>query len=139
MPPVYQLQVIAPEQMVYEGRAVSLVAPGREGYFGVLAHHAPMVAELATGVLTVEEERGARRRFAITGGFLEVEHDQVHVLADAAEAGEDIDVARAQAAERRAREWLARHRPEVDIARAQAALQRALNRLRVAGVERTQR
>jgi F-type H+-transporting ATPase subunit epsilon len=136
MPPVYELTVLAPERTVYRGRARSLVAPGVEGYFGVLAHHAPMVAGLGTGLLEVEDEAGMTRSFALSGGFLEVGGNEVHILADVAEAAEDIDVARAEAAQRRARERLGSRDQSIDVARAQAALQRALNRLRVAGQRR---
>tara|TARA_B100001123_G_scaffold427520_1_gene543201 strand:+ start:5658 stop:5981 length:324 start_codon:yes stop_codon:yes gene_type:complete len=74
--------------------------------------------------------------FAIGGGFLEVHSDHVTVLADAAEAAEDIDVDRAEEARRRAEERLEGARDEsvseADLARAQASMQRALLRLRVA-------
>ena len=137
MPPVYELKVVAPEHAVYEGRARSLVAPGVEGYFGVLAHHAPMVAELGTGRLTIEDEDGRRRLFAVTGGIVTVSYGQVSILADAAESAEEIDVERAQAAEDRAKGRLGPGGKAMDAARAEAALQRALNRLRVAGEGRT--
>jgi F-type H+-transporting ATPase subunit epsilon len=110
----------------------SLVAPGVEGYFGVLARHAPMVAELTTGELSVLNEQGERDFFAISGGYLEVGMDRVVVLADASEAAEEINLDRARAAERRARERLAGQQREVDMTRAESALRRAINRLRVA-------
>lgn len=132
MPPVYELRVVSPEHIVYEGRARSLVAPGVEGYLGVLAHHAPMVAELGTGRLTVEDEEGRRRLFALAGGVLTVSYGHVSILADTAEGAEEIDVERARAAEARAKGRLSSDGGDVDGARAEAALQRALNRLRVA-------
>ena len=132
MPPLYELAVISPQRTVYRGKAQSLVAPGAEGYFGVLARHAPMVAALAVGELDVVNERGERKRLAVSGGLLEVTWDGVVVLADGAEPSEEIDVARAQAARQRAAERLRSHAADLDLLRAEAALQRALNRLRVA-------
>ena len=131
MPPLYDLSVLAPDHTVFEGRVQGLVAPGSEGYFGVLARHAPMVAELTTGELWVANERGEREFFAISGGFLEVGWDRVTVLADAAENVAEIDVERAQAAEERARRRLRPRGADVDLVRAEAALRRALNRERI--------
>jgi F-type H+-transporting ATPase subunit epsilon len=130
--PAFAISLLTPERQVYTGRAVSLVAPGSDGYLGVLAYHAPLVAELTVGKLSLVEEKGRRRLFAVSGGVLEAGGNEVTILADAAEPAEGIDLERARAAERRAGERLGQ-RGEVDVARAQAALQRALNRLRVAG------
>jgi F-type H+-transporting ATPase subunit epsilon len=74
---------------------------------------------------------------AISGGFLEVRPDRVIVLADAAERAEEIDVERAEAARRRARERLAQRRElGIDGARTEAALRRSLARLKVAETRR---
>jgi F-type H+-transporting ATPase subunit epsilon len=131
MPPLYDLTILAPDRRLLEGRVAGLVAPGWDGYFGVLARHAPMVAELSTGELAVVNEQGERRFWAVSAGVLEVGWDRVTVLADAAEAAQEIDVERARAAAERARGRLRSHRPDVDTVRAEAALRRALNRLRV--------
>jgi F-type H+-transporting ATPase subunit epsilon len=132
VPPVYELTVLAPDRQVFHGRVQSLVAPGVEGHFGVLASHAPMVAELTVGELKVADEHGGTQHFAVTGGFLEVTWEAVTVMADAAEAAADIDVARAHSAEERARERLVSGDSDIDHARARASLSRALNRLSVA-------
>lgn len=134
MPRVFEVTLVAPDHLVYEGRAQSLVAPGAEGYFGVLFNHAPMIAQLCTGELKIVEETGETRYFAISGGFLEVSSlGQVSIIADTAESAQEIDVARAKAAEARALERIASLDKDVDHARARGALQRALTRLKVAG------
>lgn len=132
MAAAFDLTIMSPDSVLFQGRAQSLIAPGSEGYFGVLARHAPMVAALRAGVLAVVEPDGDRLYFSLASGLLEVGHDGVSVLADAGESVEDIDVARARAAEERARERLHLHGPEVDVTRAEAALQRALARLQAA-------
>jgi F-type H+-transporting ATPase subunit epsilon len=109
----------------------SLVAPGADGYFGVLARHAPMVAELGTGELSAVNEEGEQQFFAISGGYLAVGWDRVVVLADTSEPATGIDIGRARAAAERARQRLSASRREVDLTRAEAALRRALNRMRV--------
>ncbi len=133
MPPVFNLMMVAPDHEVYQGRVQSLVAPGAEGYFGVLANHAPMIAQLGTGEFKLVDEHGATRYFAVSGGFLEVTWEGVTVMADAAEAAERIDIARARAAEERARQRLVPGDSDIDRTRAETSLQRALNRLRVVG------
>ena len=77
-------------------------------------------------------EKGEELSLAISGGFLEVLPDRIIVLADAAERDEEIDLARAEAAKRRAEERLSHRTPEVDVTRAEAALRRALARIKVA-------
>ena len=133
MPLRYELMILTLARgELYQGRVASLVAPGLEGYFGVLARHAPLVAQLAPGELSVVDEKERRRFFAVSGGFLEVGWDRVTVLADAAEAADDINVARARQAQERAQRRLRSRESDVDLARAEIALRRALNRLRIA-------
>jgi len=132
VPPVYDLKIMAPDHALFEGRVRSLMVPGVDGYFGILARHAPMVAQLGTGVLTVNEAEGQQQFFAVSSGFLEVTPDGVAILADTAEAAAEIDVERARAAEKRARERLRLHETDTDLSRAEAALMRAIARLSAA-------
>jgi len=127
----YQLTIVTPERTVYSEQITSLIAPGLDGYFGVLAHHAPMLAQLGIGRLATEHPDGRQDVLAIAGGFLEVSPQGATILADAAERQTDIDLARAEAAERRARERIARHDADLDQARVEAALARAHNRVEV--------
>jgi len=137
MPDTFTLQIATPERAVLKEDVVSLVAPAYDGYLGVMAHHAPMVAELRIGALTVTRPDGRRELLAVSGGVLSVRENLALVLADAAEAAEEIDIQRAQAAEERARERLAlptsvASREGIDVERAQMAIARAVNRISVA-------
>ena len=132
----FLLAILTPERVVLEHRVVSVVAPGSQGYLGILASHAPLMTELVPGKLTLRDETGKEQIFAVSGGFLEVSNDRATVLADAAERPEAIDVERARRARDRAAERLRDSSGKVDRARAQAALLRALNRLRVAEASR---
>jgi F-type H+-transporting ATPase subunit epsilon len=131
-----RLDIVTAEQVVYSEDVDVVVAPGVEGQLGVLPHHAPLMTMLQPGELLVKKG-GEELCMAITGGFLEVRPDRVIILADAAERAEDIDIARAEEAKRRAQERLKEHTPGVDTARAEAALRRAIARLGV--VERRRR
>jgi F-type H+-transporting ATPase subunit epsilon len=127
------LEVATPSRLVVADAVDEVVAPGIEGYFGVLSGHAPFLTTLGIGELTYRIGRD-ESRLAIAGGFAEVRNDKVIVLAASAERPEDIDRARAERAKARAEQRLAgRGQDEIDFTRAAAALARALTRLQVAG------
>jgi F-type H+-transporting ATPase subunit epsilon len=127
-----RFEVITGERIVYQDTDVDMVvAPGTEGTLGILPQHAPLVSTLQPGELRVKKG-GTEVSMVVTGGFLEVTGDRVLVLADAAERADEIDLARAEEARRRAQERLATRQHEVDLIRAEAALRRSLIRLRVA-------
>lgn len=75
------LEIISPDQNIYEGEVHSGVFPGSDGSFGILEGHAPMVATLKEGQIKVVEKDG-EQLFDIKGGVLEVNHNKVIVLAD---------------------------------------------------------
>ena len=131
MADAFQLEVATPERLIVEERVTEAQIPARDGYIGVLADHAPLVAELQSGVLSYVAE-GRNRYLAIHGGFVEVLSDRVRVLADMGERAEEIDVARAQAGLERARKALEEPHVNVDPAAALAEMQRAQARLEAA-------
>jgi F-type H+-transporting ATPase subunit epsilon len=80
----YLLTLLTPEGIVYAGEVVSLVAPGRSGKLGVLAHHMPLLCALSKGELVCRDKEGAWLHFEIEEGILEVTPEGVRVLTDAA-------------------------------------------------------
>jgi len=132
----FDLEVITPDGVFFCGRAVSVRLQGKDGNFGILARHAPLVAALETGIGRIELESGVREQLALGEGFVEVAKGKVRVLADFCNSKPQIDVARAAESEKRARERLKARAENVDHARAEAALRRALVRLTVGrGIE----
>lgn len=125
----FPLVIVTPSSMAYEGEARSVLAPGADGYFEVLIGHVPMLTSLQPGVLTIRNA-GGRTRYTVSGGFVEVLRSQVTILAETIEEVGDIDVARAQQAEERARRRLESAEEGVDADRAKASLDRAVNRIR---------
>lgn len=123
-----QLEVITPEQVAIKTTTTSVIIPGVDGQLGVLVDHAPLLAGLKPGVITYRNEAGKAEKLFVAGGFVEVANNVVSVIAPAAEPGDEIDFARAEAAKKRAEERLAK-KEGVDMARAQAALARANARL----------
>lgn len=127
------LELATPTRLVITAQVDEVVAPGSEGYFGVLPGHAPFLATLGVGELTYRIGRD-EYHVAVSGGFAEVRNDKVIILADTAETPAEIDRARAERARDRAEARLSgRSQEEIDYARATAALARALGRLQVAG------
>ncbi len=127
----FQLEILTPDKKVFSGEVTYLKAPGAEGYLGILANHAPMLAALQIGELEIEIQN-QRQFFALSGGFLEVLNNHVRLLAETAEAAQNIDVARALAAKERAAKRLLAKAAGIDLDRAKLSLLRALNRLKIA-------
>lgn len=125
-----KLEIITPEGPVYSDDVDMVIAPGSEGYLGILPHHAPLLSALGDGELRVRQG-GVERSLAVFGGFIDVRPDQVTVLTDAAEQAEDIDEQRAEAARERAKQALAAGTSGADELRARASLERAVVRLRI--------
>lgn len=126
-----RVEIITAERVVLREEVDMVVAPGIEGQLGILPHHAPLLTTLAVGELRLKKG-DEEISLAITGGFLEVQPDRVVILADAAERAEEIDLARAEMAKKRAEERLVRRTAEVDMARAEVALRHSLIRLKIA-------
>jgi F-type H+-transporting ATPase subunit epsilon len=132
---MFKLSVVTPERVVFEQNARSVIAPGSEGYLGILTDHAPLITALIPGKLTVTDDTNQTSEFALGGGFLEVAHNVVTILADAIEPVSQIDLERAKRAEVRARERLAhRSDPSIDAERSESSLARAMNRIRLAPI-----
>ncbi|KRT70771.1 MAG: ATP synthase subunit epsilon, membrane-bound, F1 sector [candidate division NC10 bacterium CSP1-5] len=136
IPKMVTLEVVTPTRMVAREEVEEVVAPGAEGYFGVMGGHLPFMSTLKTGELAYRKN-GTWRYLAMSWGYAEVRPETVIILTEAAEKAEEIDAARSQRARDRAFERLARWGDEsIDVLRAQTSLARALTRLEVA--EKTQ-
>ncbi len=133
-----RLDIVTAERVVYSEEVDMVIAPGVEGQLGILPHHTPLMTTLQAGELRVKKG-GEEVSLAISGGFLEVRPDRVVVLADAAERAEEIDMARAEAAKRRAQQWLTERPSGIDETRAEVALRRSLARLKVVAVVKRRR
>ena len=131
MAEAFQLEVATPERLIVEELVTEAQIPARDGYIGVLAGHAPLVAELKTGVLSYVAE-GRTRYLAIHCGFVEVLPDHVRVLANVGERAEEIDVARAQRDLEHAQKLFEEPHVDLDPAAALAEMQIAQARLEAA-------
>jgi len=126
----FRLEITTPERMVAREEVEEAQIPAANGYLGVLPGHAPLMAMLKAGELSYRQ-RGRTEYLAVGEGFVEVLLEQTRVMVETAEKAREIDVARAQAAVKRAEERLRHPDPDTDIDRATVALERALVRLQV--------
>lgn len=125
------VEIVTGERIVYTETDVDMVvAPGTDGTLGILPRHAPLITTLSAGELRVKKG-GQEESLVVFGGFMEVTPEKVIVLADTAERAEEIDLARAEAARRRAEAEVAKRQSAIDLAQAEAALRRATIRLKV--------
>lgn len=123
----FKLEIVAPDRIFYNGDAVMAELTTTEGEIGIYADHIPMTMIVAPGVLTITEPVG-KKKASLIAGFMEIQQEKVTILAETAEWPEEIDLDRAKAAQKRAKERISSHKDGIDIARAEAALKRALTR-----------
>ncbi|MEX2015189.1 MAG: ATP synthase F1 subunit epsilon, partial [Candidatus Hydrogenedentales bacterium] len=122
------LELTSPGAPPIELEAVQVVIPGAAGIFTVLPGHTALLTTLTQGVIVATTATGPKAFIAVHGGFAEVNHDRILVLADVMEKGEKVELERAKAARDRAQERL-QQPADFNVARAEAALARALARL----------
>ena len=127
----FALKIITPDRVFYEGDAVMVEFNTTEGEIGVYKGHVPMTVIVSPGILTITEEE-SQHKAALHAGFVEILQDKVTIMAEIVEWPDEIDVARAEEAKRRAEDRLTAKTPDTDIKRAEVALRRAMSRINVA-------
>jgi F-type H+-transporting ATPase subunit epsilon len=137
LPTSLTLEIVTPERALVSEQVDEVELPGSQGYFGVLPGHAPLLATLQVGEMWYRTGQ-EKHYLAVAFGFVEVLPDRVTVLAQIAEKAHEIDVARAEAAKKRAEERVAQApHSAMDFERARVALMKSLIRLQVASRART--
>ena len=86
----FHFELVSPDKISFSGEVDQVDVPGAEGDFGVLAGHAPLIALLRPGIMTVYAG-GEQTKLVVLGGFAEVGPDGLTVLADVATSVEDVD------------------------------------------------
>jgi F-type H+-transporting ATPase subunit epsilon len=101
-----RVRLVTPERTLFEHPVTAVELPSKSGYMEVLYGHAPLVAELGAGDVTLHGGSEGDQRYNVSWGFAEVLPDRVTILASDALKPEEIDVARAQEQLARGqREW----------------------------------
>lgn len=126
-------EIVTQERLVFSGAVDAVNLPGAEGRLGILPNHSPLLTTLDYGEVIVRQG-GVEQYFAVGGGFAEVQPNKVIVLADSAEAADEIDIRRALEARQKAEKMMAEGVPEDPerYAQIRASLERAQVRVNVA-------
>ena len=125
---LFELKMIEPDGMFFEGEGEFLEFTSVEGQMGVYKNHIPLTTILEPCVVKIHAN-GEIKKAAVLGGFIEIQKERITILAEDANWPEEIDVERAEAAKQRAEERLSKRESGTDIVRAEAALKRAMARI----------
>jgi len=131
IPAHLQLEIVSADRSLVNETVDEVQIPGADGYLGILPGHTPLLTTLHVGQLWYRQGQ-EKHYLSIAFGFAEVHPDRVTILAQIAERADDIDVARAEQAKKRAEERLAKPTHDMDFERARISLLKALIRLQVA-------
>ena len=126
----FDLRIITPDRIFYEGEASMVEFNTTEGEIGVYKEHVPTTVIIAPGILTITEEE-TQKVAALHAGFVEILKDRVTIMAEIVEWPEEIDLERAEEARERAEKRLMEAVPGTDMARAEVSLKRAMARIRL--------
>ena len=128
------LKLVTPERVLFEEEASSVTLPTTEGEITVLPKHEALVAVLKPGVAKFVRPNGDVEDIAVSGGFIQIAHDLITVLADTAERGAELTIDAIKAAQERAAELMKQTQfaDDVGYAAAAAAMERELARYRTA-------
>ena len=127
-----RLEILTIERQLFDEQVNMVIAPGEDGVVGILPHHQPMLTALQHGELVIRVDGQADRYVAVGGGVMQVLPDHVVVLADRAEHADEIDLALAEEAHRRALESMERGASDLELGHAREALRHSAVRLAVA-------
>lgn len=131
------IEIVTPEKIVFkEEDAEEVLIPTPNGQIGILPHHLPLLTQVTSGELVVKKGK-ATQFLAITSGFAEIANNKITILADYAVRSEEIEIAKAQEAKKRAEQLLNEKISAKDFAIAEADLRRSILELKVAQRRRT--
>jgi F-type H+-transporting ATPase subunit epsilon len=126
------VEIVSVEGHIFSGEASLVIAPARLGDVGIAPRHAPLITTLRPGEVRIQREGEAEHFFYVTGGILEVQPNQVMILADTALRAEQMDEAAADAARKAAEDGVRGAGTKEDLAHAQMQLVEAAARYRAA-------
>lgn len=127
-----KIKIITPIGLYKEDEVGAVHVCTVDGETTILPHHMPMVAMLVTSKCSLLEKEGYKH-YAIAGGLLQFNNNEMRILTDAIEGREEIDIERAKKAKERAEARLVKLEHDTNMKRAEVALAKAINRIRIYG------
>lgn len=132
----FHLDVVSAEKQIFSGLVETFQVTGSEGELGIYHGHTPLLTAIKPGMVRIVKQHGHEEIIYVSGGVVEIQPSTATVLADTAIRGEELDVAKAEEAKRRAEENIKDQHGDMDFAQAASELAKALAQLRV--IELTQ-
>lgn len=126
------LEILSPEGKTFDSYVKQISLQTRQGEITILPHHAPLYTKVAPGEIRIIEENNKSHTIAVTGGFLEIAQNMVRILADYAVRADEINIAKAEEAKKKAEKLLQERSENEDFLLIEKDLQRALLELKVA-------
>ncbi len=128
---MFELSILSPEGQIFAETVDEVLLPTDKGEIAVLQNHTPLFSKLSQGTVTIKKG-GKVHVIAILGGFLEIKNGVVTILSDYAINAENIEIAKANEAKKRAEEYLKDKQSTADLIMAEKELQKSLLELKVA-------
>lgn len=125
------LEIITPEKVIYKDEVNEVIVPTVNGEIAILPNHINLLTQVNPGELIIKKG-SAQQYLAITGGFLEVSNNKISIIAEYAVKAQDIEVARAMEAKKRAEKVMAEKSTDNEQRIAQAEMIKAILELKVA-------
>ena len=139
-PATIHVSVVSAEEEIFDGDAEFVALPGEVGELGIYPMHTPLITRIRPGAVRIKVPGKAEEEFVfVAGGLLEVQPDEVTVLAETAIRGHDLDEASANEARKRAEEAMRNRGTKLDYAKAQSELAIAIAQLQAISRQRKQR
>ncbi|MES2538364.1 MAG: F0F1 ATP synthase subunit epsilon [Pseudomonadota bacterium] len=121
------VSVVSAEEEIFDGDAEFVALPGESGELGIYPMHTPLITRIRPGAVRIKVAGQSEEELVfVAGGLLEVQPDEVTVLAETAIRGHDLDEAKANEAKRQAEEALKNRGAKIDYAKAQSELTAAI-------------
>jgi F-type H+-transporting ATPase subunit epsilon len=139
-PSTIHVSVVSAEEQIFDGEAEFVALPGESGELGIYPMHTPLITRIRPGAVRIKVPGQTDEELVfVVGGLLEVQPDEVTVLAETAIRGHDLDEASANEARKQAEEALRDRGTKIDYARAQSELAIAIAQLQAISRQRKQR
>ena len=124
--------LVSPESLIFNDEVGMIILPGKDGDLGVLPGHSKVMSSLRPGrVMVYGEDKNLLKSFFVSGGFAEINNDEVMFLVESIEKSSEIDLDRAKSSLSRAEIRKSKRPSNFDYVRNEASLYRAINRLKV--------
>jgi F-type H+-transporting ATPase subunit epsilon len=125
------LEIITPEKVIYKDEVSEIVAPTINGEIAILPNHVDLLTQIRPGELIIKKGTN-QQSLAITGGFLEIQKNKVSILAEYAVKAQDIEVAKAMEAKKRAERMLSEKSTDRELRIAEGEMIKAILQLKIA-------